>query len=642
MTYQIKEKGSEQNVPNAEGGRPSAEYLAIGDCQLAVRPIVALPPHSALSPDGGAGDEAGRQHSFFFARNGGAGDEAGRRRSFTLAPIGGEGARRAGEGARSSTVSAILAIATLLLFSAESRADNILTNAGFETPALASWTTFGVNGSSVTDPATAHSGNNYYKAFGQSNGANNYTGVYQTIPASAGATFSADGWVYSIDTDGGLQGQDQLWLEVSFRDAANNAIALFRSDTVTAANIGNYGGLNNWFDLSITNQCYFTNANKLILYPGTITNTVTSLVAPANTAYVRYQLVFAQGSDNAAGTAFFDDLNLNQTGGPVYTPPVPPSWNIVWSDEFNGSTIDSTKWTFDVGTGPPYPGWGNNELEYYTGRATNAYVSGGSLHIRAQLEAFNGQNYTSAKIKTAGKFSKLYGRFEWRAKLPTGTGFWPALWMLPQSSPYGGWPNSGEIDVVENKGNVPNQEGATIHYGGQSGNDIYSGATYTFPSGDSVTNFHTYLCEWTTNKISFSVDGHLFETQTNWWSNIGTSTSKYPYPAPFDQPFYIVMNLAVGGNYLGNPPTNSINPSMPGEMLIDYVRVYDQTAPLQISMTQSNGTLVLSWPANIVCHLQAQTNSPAGDWSDVSGATNPYLVTPDPGNAGVYYRLQSP
>jgi beta-glucanase (GH16 family) len=330
-------------------------------------------------------------------------------------------------------------------------------------------------------------------------------------------------------------------------------------------------------------------------------------------------------------------------------------WNIVWDDEFNGDSLNTSHWTFDTGNGfcvnncdPSQggyyvSGWGNAELENYTSRTNNVYVADGLLHIRAQRESYGGQSYTSGRIKSMGLFSRKYGRFEWRAKLPTGTGFWPALWMLPQNSPYGGWPNSGEIDVVENKGNIPNQEGGTIHFGGANGNDVYQGQTYTFPSGDSVTNFHTYLLEWTTNRISWYVDGNLYETQANWWSNIGTSTNRYPYPAPFDQPFYIVMNLAIGGNYLGNPSTNSINASLPGEMQVDYVRVYDQTDPLAITTAQSNADVILSWPSDIVCHLQAQTNSLSeSNWHDVPVTTNPLVVVPETINTSVFFRLESP
>ncbi|WP_050785596.1 family 16 glycosylhydrolase [Pedosphaera parvula] len=241
---------------------------------------------------------------------------------------------------------------------------------------------------------------------------------------------------------------------------------------------------------------------------------------------------------------------------------------LVWSDEFDGSSINTNHWTFDIGNGPSgLPGWGNNELEYYTSRPENAFVSNGVLHIVAKKESYNGQNYTSAKLKTTGLFSKRYGRFEFRARLPQGQGYWPALWMMPQDSLYGGWAASGEIDVMENKGSDPTTVLGTIHYGGQWPNNQYShGPSFTFTGVDSVTNFHTYALEWSTNFVKWYVDGQLYETQTSWWSSGGAS------PAPFDQPFYIMMNLAVGGNFGGNPDTNTI---FPGEMQIDYVRVYE-------------------------------------------------------------------
>jgi beta-glucanase (GH16 family) len=203
--------------------------------------------------------------------------------------------------------------------------------------------------------------------------------------------------------------------------------------------------------------------------------------------------------------------------------------------------------------------------------------------------------------------------------------------------------HSDEIDVMENNGAISNKEGGTIHYGGANGNDVYSGATYAFLDGDSVTNFHTYLLEWSTNAINWYVDGHLYESQTNWWSNVGTSTNTYPYPAPFNQPFYILMNVAIGGNYLGNPSPAAINPNLPGEMDVDYVRVYQQTASLEISAAESEGNVILSWPTNIVCHLQSKTNLlPSVNWADVSGSTNPFVTAPAPGNTSVFYRLESP
>src|SRR5262249_46366527 len=153
------------------------------------------------------------------------------------------------------------------------------------------------------------------------------------------------------------------------------------------------------------------------------------------------------------------------------------------------------------------------------------------------------------------------------ARLPAGQGYWPGLWLMPENSVYGGWAASGEIDVMENKGGDPATVLGTIHFGGPyPANASSDGPRYTFPPGDSVTNFHTYLLDWTSSAIRWSVDNQLYETQTNWWSSGG------PYPAPFDQPFHIIMNLAVGGNFGGNPDAATV---FPGEMLVDYIRVYD-------------------------------------------------------------------
>ena len=311
------------------------------------------------------------------------------------------------------------------------------------------------------------------------------------------------------------------------------------------------------------------------------------------------------------------------------------SWNIVWSDEFDGTTIASTNWTFETGNNN---GWGNNELEYYTSRSQNAFVTNGLLHIAARQESFGGFNYTSARMKSQYHFVKQYGNIEFRAKLPSGVGFWPALWMLGNNFPSVGWPACGEIDIMESKGAVPGQVQGTIHYSNASNQHVQSTGVYNFPAGNGATNFHTYLLSWATNSIQWYVDGQLYETQTSWTSSTG------PYPAPFNQPFYFIMNLAVGGNYLGNPNTNSINTNAvwPGEMQIDYVRVYDLTPPLQLQISQSNGNVELSWPAAIVCHLQAHTNATGfgNDWFDVLSASNPYVVPAD--KSAVIYRLRSP
>jgi len=302
--------------------------------------------------------------------------------------------------------------------------------------------------------------------------------------------------------------------------------------------------------------------------------------------------------------------------------------NIVWSDEFNGTTIDTTKWTFETGNNN---GWGNSELEYYTARTNNAYVSNGLLHIVARQESYAGYSFTSARMKTEGLYNTpVFGLFEWRAKLPEGVGMWPALWMLGSDYPSVGWPTCGEIDVVENNGSDLGWVQGSLHWG--TSGEISKTAQYYFTSPDSVTNWHTYDLLWSSGTIQFFVDGNLYETQS-----VG---------APFTAPFFFIMNVAVGGNYVGNPTVSQIeaDTSFPQELQVDYVRVYENTAPMVLSFTpQPDGSLQLSWPTNIVCHLQAQTNSLAGgNWSDLPVTTSPYVVVPDPDQDAVFYRLESP
>lgn len=530
-----------------------------------------------------------------------------------------------------------LVLAGILWLGRTASAGNSLANPGFEDSVSgtdvhpsASWQSYGQNDFSETDSAHAHTGSNYFKVYGAFTGSDNFNGVFQDVFCGSGAVFEAEGWSFSLSSDGGgIHGEDQIWLEVTFRDARGNPLVLYRSDLVTGTNISNYGGLNHWFDLKVTNQWSFTISGGSPVGIA-ITNTTSNLVAPAGTIFVRYQIVFHQGADNANGSAYFDDCSLIQVSGPAI------AWNIVWSDEFNGTSIDPGKWTFETGNNN---GWGNNELEYYTSRSQNAYVSGGLLHIVAQKESYSGYNYTSARMKTEGLFSHKYGRFEFRAKLPPGYGFWPALWLLGTNITSVGWPACGEVDIMENKGYALTNVQGTIHYSDAANNHLQSTAVYTLPFGGSATNFHSYLLEWTTNLIRFYVDGQLYETQTSWSSSTG------PYPAPFNQPFFIIMNVAIGGNYLGNPSTNTINANtvFPGEMQVDYVRVWDLTAPLSISVIRSNGNSMLAWPTNIVCHLQAQTNALGltGNWVDVLAAKPPLVVTPN-SSAPAFYRLQSP
>ncbi|HZL35911.1 MAG TPA: glycoside hydrolase family 16 protein, partial [Tepidisphaeraceae bacterium] len=267
----------------------------------------------------------------------------------------------------------------------------------------------------------------------------------------------------------------------------------------------------------------------------------------------------------------------------------PPGWKLAWNDEFDGDKIDRAKWNFDHGTFLPagpgqwQPGWGNNELEFYTSRAQNAYVRDGMLHLRAIRENYKGAAFTSARLNTHKLFEKKYGRFEFRAKLPTGRGVWPAIWMLPRQNKYGGWAASGEIDIMEARGQEPNKVLGTLHYGSQWPANTHAGKDYILPNNATVADFHVYALEWEPGEIRWFVDDHLYQAQNFWWSCSDTDGPRgvapmkeselNAWPAPFDQPFYLTMNVAVGGNFLGNPDAKTV---FPVELVIDYVRVFDK------------------------------------------------------------------
>lgn len=514
-------------------------------------------------------------------------------------------------------------ILTPLETTAPSVSSNLLSNPGFESDAASEnqtfpgWTIFGPNTYNETGAAAAHSGNNYLKIFQDfSAGHVNYSGIYQDYISGPGATYTADGWLYASSSDL-LAGQNSAWVEITFRDANANILALYRSAIVTNLSGGTFP-TDLWLDLPATNEC-----NPATLQ---VTNTVSRLVAPPGTYFVRYQVTLRGDGNGSGGSVYFDDLKLLNTGNTPYG-----DWNIVWSDEFNGTNIDTTTWTYDTGNGGSNLGWGNNELEYYT--TNNAYVANGLLHIVAQKESKNGFNYTSARLKSEDLFSLKYGRVEWRAKLPLGTGCWSALWLLGANFSDIGWPACGEIDVMENNGSNPSTIQSSLH----SGSD--ETGYYNFINGDVAFGFHTYTLDWATNVILFYVDGHLFESQTNWSSSNGS------YPFPFNQPFFFIMNLAIGGNYIGNPDINAINSgtSFPAEMQVDYVRVYNPTQPLKLSLIRTNNNLIVSWPSNIVGHLQAQFNPAGGlgtNWTDQMQYSNPAQLNPTNGSG--FFRVESP
>lgn len=238
-------------------------------------------------------------------------------------------------------------------------------------------------------------------------------------------------------------------------------------------------------------------------------------------------------------------------------------------DKFTGDVVDTEKWDYQNGDGSAFnnPGWGNNEKQYY--RSENARIEDNMLKIRAQVESYEGYKYTSAKLVTKGKFSQTYGRFEARIRLTKALpGLWPAFWMMPANSEYGGWPRSGEIDIMEMKGRLPHNVSSAVHYGGRT--HRYRSEDYTYPDGLTVTDFHLYTLDWTADSLTFSVDGDPYHVLTKdmWYTETDQSSST----APFDKDFFLILNLAVGGNFDGGrtPPDED----MPAEMEVDFVRVY--------------------------------------------------------------------
>lgn len=239
---------------------------------------------------------------------------------------------------------------------------------------------------------------------------------------------------------------------------------------------------------------------------------------------------------------------------------------LVWSDEFNIAGLpDSSKWNYDLGNGcPDVCGWGNHELEYYTARRSeNARVENGHLVIEARKENYEGFKYTSARMVTKGKGDWKYGRVEVKARLPKGRGIWPAIWMLPTEWKYGGWPKSGEIDIMEFVGYMPDSVFGTIHteaYNGVNGLQKSKGKFYT----DLNTAFHEFAIEWSPEEISFFIDDRLYHVYKN--DHRGTASW------PFDQSFHLILNVAVGGDWGGK---FGVDESVyPQKMEVDYVRVY--------------------------------------------------------------------
>jgi beta-glucanase (GH16 family) len=253
---------------------------------------------------------------------------------------------------------------------------------------------------------------------------------------------------------------------------------------------------------------------------------------------------------------------------PTTAAPAPSgAWVLSWSDEFNGangSAPDATKWAFEQGGG----GWGNGELETYTNRSQNAQVQDGNLVITAIKETYTGpdgnsREYTSARLTTKGLFSQSSGKFEARIKIPYGQGLWPAFWLLGNDISTNGWPTCGEIDIMENVGRYPATVYGTLHGPGYSGGNGISSSS-SLATGKFADEFHVYGVEWEGTQIRFYLDGILSYTRTS--ADIPTGSVWV-----FDHPFFIILNVAVGGAWPGAPDGTTV---FPQKMLVDYVRVY--------------------------------------------------------------------
>jgi len=234
-------------------------------------------------------------------------------------------------------------------------------------------------------------------------------------------------------------------------------------------------------------------------------------------------------------------------------------WELVWSDDFDGAAgqlPDESKWGFDLGNNN---GWGNQELENYTNNPENVSLDGdGNLVITAIK---NGNSYTSARVKTQNTFTQTYGRFEARLKTPYGPGVWPAFWMLGANVNEVGWPKCGEIDIMELKGQAPSIINGTIHGPGYSGGNAIS-SSFALQNGRFDLDYHVFAVEWSENKLDFFVDGYLYNR---------ISKGEVPGEWVYDHPFFLIMNVAVGGNYVGFPTAQT---PFPQKMTIDYVKVY--------------------------------------------------------------------
>ena len=284
----------------------------------------------------------------------------------------------------------------------------------------------------------------------------------------------------------------------------------------------------------------------------------TSETAPAATDAATEATEAAQEETTAETTEAAADEDVPEISG----------YDLLWHDEFNGDALDESIWNYE----PHEPGWTNEELQEYTTSTDNVFVRDGNLVIKAIKSDKDGKDYyTSGKVTAQNKKDFMYGKVVARAKVPEGQGLWPAIWMMPQDeSYYGQWPKCGEIDIMEVLGSDVTKAYGTLHYGEPHGEQQ---GTVVLDSGSFASDFHEYSVEWEPGEMRWYIDGELYLTVNDWFTAVQGEDEK-PYPAPFDQPFFVQMNLAVGGTWPGDPDeTTDFDKA---EFEVDYVRVYQK------------------------------------------------------------------
>jgi beta-glucanase (GH16 family) len=265
-------------------------------------------------------------------------------------------------------------------------------------------------------------------------------------------------------------------------------------------------------------------------------------------------------SNRYKGVITNDDTKVVTGDAGFTTPNTYPGLTLTWADEFNGAALNQANWNFETGDGCPNCGWGNNELEYYT-NGDNLSLQSGKLIIEARDESIGGKNFTSSRITTKNKKFFKFGRIDIRAKAPEGQGIWPALWMMPQENKYGGWPSSGEMDIMELLGHEPNKLYSTVHFGPGPGSRNISKSTIS-PAPLS-NEFHVYSVIWEEDKMQFMLDNVGYNTILK--ADLGGNNY------PFNETFFFIFNVAVGGNWPGSPNATTYFPQW---LAVDYVRVF--------------------------------------------------------------------